>query len=205
MQYPWVGKHYSSKGNFFDGKKILIVGESHYGENPDNFGKSLPEITREFVADHLAWETGKRIPFFTRLVALLTGTWGSQDTKLADEIWHHLAFYNYVPVIAAVGPRMFDWSLWEKGEPEFNTVLEDLKPDAIIVLGYRLWQNAYYRHCDGTVDRMDTETKFVKTVFQEKLIPTMKIVHPSSAKYYKPMELHHRFKEMLSSMNLPTV
>ena len=204
MQHPWVGKNFGTKENFFGGKRILIVGESHDGKNPDNFGTSIPALTREYVAQHLAWAPHERTPLFTRLVALLTGNWGSQDRKLADEIWHHLAFYNYVPVIAAVGPRMFDWSLWEKGEPEFNTVLEELKPDAIIVLGYRLWQNAYYRHCDGTIDRMDTEARFVKTVFQGMHIPTMKIAHPSSTKYYKPMELHPQFKKMLSRLEVMT-
>jgi len=45
---PWVGSDYNTGGVF--GKKVLVLGESHYGDAPDQTDDTIGTI-KEFVYD----------------------------------------------------------------------------------------------------------------------------------------------------------
>jgi len=197
MQYPWVGNKYGILDNTLSGKRILIVGESHYTDDKKDIGKSIPNITQEVVRKYQSGEY--RIPFFTRISTMITGIPAWKNGEKSKELWNELSFYNYVPVIAASGPREFEWSLWGLGENEFNTVLEDVDPDLIVVSGYRLWDNAYIRHTDGSVSGGQRVNMVTMTKNKDKLVPTLIIRHPS-APGFSGMQQHSSFKELFDSI-----
>lgn len=180
MQFPWVGSQFKNPNNKFGGRKILIVGESHYSDN-ESIGQAIPDITEATIKSYIK---GASIPFFTKIVTFLTGVPASENNwSDIRNTWEHLAFYNYIPVVAAAGPREFDRRLWALGEVEYLTVLSEVAPDLIVVLGFRLWDNAYHRHTDGNISPGDRENNVFDTVAGEKRIRTIKLVHPSSTRF----------------------
>lgn len=196
MQHPWVGKEYNSPENIFRGKKILVVGESHYAD-VETIGLSIPGITIEVVEKY---KTGEyNIPFFTRIITMMTGKSADENGwQTVRDAWDSLAFYNYVPVVAASGPREFDHSLWSRGTEEFNDVLNDLRPDLIIVTGYRLWDNAYIRHTDGSIEGGQRIDMISNTIHEGRKIPTLVIRHPS-APGFSGLQQHNSFKQFYDS------
>lgn len=196
MQHPWIGPSYGEPQNRFCGKKILVVGESHYAD-PAFIGTSIPGITQEVVTKYQLGEW--RIPFFTRLATLITGVSAVENGIKAKALWDDLAFYNYVPVIAASSPREFNWEFWKLGVDEFNNVLKAILPDMIIVTGYRLWDMAYFRHTDESVVPGQRVKMVCNTKWGEKLIPTLIIRHPS-APGFSGLKAHSEYKLVFDSL-----
>jgi ABC-type Fe3+-hydroxamate transport system substrate-binding protein len=68
------------------------------------------------------------------------------DDYLSDEkrreFWDSVAFYNYVQEYAGESPdgTVTD-EMWSKAKEPFLEVLEELKPDALLVLGKKLSKN----------------------------------------------------------------
>lgn len=178
---PWVGHDYSSAVNIFGGRKILIVGESHY-DSPENVGTCSPNYTNIVVSNYVSDK--KRHSFFTNLATFLTGT-GPEVSRVSTRLtWENIAFYNYVPVFVASSARSFESkSFWELGEEAFEEVLRTLSPDLIIVLGLRLWDNTYYRHVEDRARRFDRRDHQPKTLIDGRRIDTINIDHPASTRF----------------------
>jgi hypothetical protein len=137
---PWEGADYRKHG--FRGKRVLILGESGY----DWPGRPVPlqDVTTYCIQEQL-----KEHPddpdrpqftkaFFTKLaIAFL-----NRPPTLADKrsFWDSVAFYNYYSEALLTGPGIAPPS-WTAGALPFETVLEHLRPQRIIVLGTRLWRN----------------------------------------------------------------
>lgn len=140
MFHPWIGTEWGQPGNALGGTRLLIVGESHYcsPEYPELVGRCAPETTAEVVED-LAIRGPYR--FFTGLTQIVSGrskrSMGQGEVKA---LWHALAFYNYVPVFVATGPRIRPTAaMFEGGKAPFADVLARLEPQAIVVCGRDLW------------------------------------------------------------------
>ena len=105
-----------------------------------------------------------------------------EDKKNA---WEHLSFYNYVQE-AMTGPRVSPTPEdFKNSEEAFWEILNELKPDLIIVWGARLYNNLPQ---EGK--QLEDLEVVVNDLFQKKdsleiwsynNIPIMPIVHPSSA------------------------
>lgn len=178
---PWVGHDYSSADNIFGGRKILIVGESHY-DSPENVGSCSPDYTNIVVGNYVSDK--KRHSFFTNLSTLLTGV-GPEASRLATRLtWENFAFYNYVPVFVASSARSFESkAFWDLGQEAYEDVLRTLSPDLIIVLGLRLWDNTYYRHVESQVRRFNREELQPKTLIDGRRIDTINTDHPASTRF----------------------
>lgn len=116
------------------------MGESHYcsHERPELVGQCLQETTGEVVED-LAIRGPHR--FFTGLTQAIDGRrkWSMSQGEV-KALWHALAFYNYVPVFVATGPRVRPTpAMFESGRAPFTRVLSHLEPQAIVVCGMDLW------------------------------------------------------------------
>lgn len=157
---PWVGPDYQGPG--LGGVRVLILGESHYGE----VGTEDPEFTIRVVTD-MAIETG--YAFFTKAQNLVEDRPGarlSRDDRC--RFWGQVAFYNYIQTFVGPRPRIPPTQfMWERAEEPFVSVLEELEPQVVVALGYRLSS-----HVEGSVP---ATIRFVKCM------------HPSSSRFrYSP-------------------
>lgn len=128
---PWVGEKYETEG-IEGGVQLLILGESHYGTS----GPDDSTFTRRVVANY--GQDDERHAFFTQTAKLVLGLTG--DDYLSDEqqrqFWDRVAFYNYVQEYAGETPGgTVTTEMWEDAEEPFLTVLEQLDPDALLILG----------------------------------------------------------------------
>jgi hypothetical protein len=79
-----------------------------------------------------------------RYWTLIAHTLCGQPTTRRDcnRTWHHVAFYNYIQEFsggrARIRPKRH---MWEAARSPFLAVLEELKPEAVLVVGKLLWEN----------------------------------------------------------------
>jgi len=59
-------------------------------------------------------------------------------------LWQSIVFYNYVPVLVATTSHVAPTpGMFALGREPFLRVLENVRPKAIVVCGYRLWSPMY--------------------------------------------------------------
>lgn len=175
---PWVGRNYETGGIF--GKKILVLGEAHLCDGCNDCGRVE---NAEECAD---FTSAKCIDFLLEgFTAPWTGTFRKFERSLVNretdldasrEIWNSLAFYNYVQKAMDSSRKSPEWVDFRNSEDAFFEVIDELKPDLIIVWGVRRmyanlpggdrWRegdkltienhdvkNGYYRLADGSEAR----------------------------------------------------
>lgn len=136
---PWIGKDYHD-GNEF-GKKILVIGESHYCEDCEDVNESdCPDFTQNLIQKLVDGKTASWTGTFRKFERSLVGH--ETTPEESARIWNSLAFYNYLQT-AVDGPRKAGTPEdYDKSEDAFYEVLNNLQPDAIIVWGVtRMWDN----------------------------------------------------------------
>ena len=134
---PWVGSRYAKVSR---PKRVLVVGESHYSNEPNP--KKVLQAKRELSAD----------PDFTRRViheCPVSGTWKSRTldnierfllggpAKNRAGLWSELAFYNFIQRPMEYGARIErpTWADWVLGWEVFCHVVGVLKPSHCIFIG----------------------------------------------------------------------
>lgn len=176
---PWVGRDYHSGGIF--GKKILVLGEAHLCGGCDECGKD--EYAKEcgdFTTRHcmevvMAGKTDSWTGTFHKFERSLVGK--QTDLDESRRIWNSVAFYNYVQMSMNQSRKQPEWVDFRDSTDAFFEVLEELRPDLIIVWGVtrmydnmpggERWRdgeelvidgynvkNGYYRLSDGTETRV---------------------------------------------------
>ena len=131
---PWKGENYQKGG--FNGKKILVIGESFYCSEEE----AVATLTDKTVNDYLAIRNGE----FRENNGGWTNTYLKFERSLVGEettpedsqkIWNSIAFYNYLQVPMS-GARESGLPIdYKNAETAFFEVLNDLQPDLIIVWG----------------------------------------------------------------------
>lgn len=141
--YPWIGPAYERMGFMGKGKKLLLLGESHYLKKDDEGNNN---ITRKIIHAH---SFGDKYRFFTIIGGLLNfenANHFSVEYKLS--LWHSVAFYNYIQQSVGTGPRISPTpEMWQQAEKPFLEVTDKLKPDGILIFGKRL--SAYVNKIQG--------------------------------------------------------
>ena len=129
---PWLGSDYSTGGVF--GKKILVLGEAHYTWEK---GRTLTsDLTVNCVTGIVNGDFTKQ--FWTNIAKAFIGKLPSQSDK--ERFWNSVAFYNYVQESVGYGPRVRPTpAMWLRSQQPFINLLDDLKPELVVVLGYQLW------------------------------------------------------------------
>jgi hypothetical protein len=130
---PWVGNRYKSEG--LDGRRVLILGEAHYGKPEEE----TSVFTRECVESLARGPNPTK--FFTIIAKLLLGVPAGTSLSHADrsEFWDRVAFHNYVQSFpcseSRVRPTPAMWQIAAQCLPE---VLMTLRPQFVLVLGRAL-------------------------------------------------------------------
>ena len=149
---PWVGKDYETGGIL--GKKVLILGESHYCDNEKCNGKcgfrDFPEggeecedFTKNAVNNYLNGIEGRWTSTYLKFEKYLIDIEKHSDYNKRDErIWNSLAFFNFLQVDMRKARKGGTPEDYEEGRIAFLEVINELQPDLIIVWGTsRLYYN----------------------------------------------------------------
>lgn len=186
---PWVGKNYETGGNF--GKRVMVLGDSHYLENKsDATSNDTLEVVETFLdpnRDFAGW-----MNTFTKFERAVFNKKLNQEEK--EQFWHSIVFYNYIQE-ALSGPRAdFDYGLYPKYFEPFIEVLEQHKPDLIIVWGQRLFDALPEGNGkDGiplNIDNIPYNKSWIYTLSNGHQVKLYAINHPSSSKF--PREYWHK-------------
>jgi hypothetical protein len=185
---PWVGEKYLSDG--YLGKKILVLGESHYGKEDE---ESDSTITRRVVEGFKAYKGGANydnsMNSLNRFTNIFMGQPADKETALG--FWDSILFYNYIQKLmkgprGGTRPTAEDWG---NSRQAFVELLNEYKPDVIIVWGKRLWNNitAIGRPGEEFLDGKCGKIYYYQTA--DKEIPALRLDHPSSPAFgYKYSE-----------------
>jgi hypothetical protein len=130
---PWVGSLYRNEG--IGGKRLLILGESHYGGPACDY----PTFTTEII-EEMALQKG-RLPFFARIQRLVVGGRGVFSDEERNDFWQRVAFYNYIQTALEVLGDRPTGEMWQSAQSAFIETLNELSPDIVLVLGIELRRN----------------------------------------------------------------
>lgn len=135
---PWVGENYET--GIHQGKKLMILGESHYCANPET--EATEDITIKVIEDLLdpfSEYEGYKNTYTKFAKAVVREKQFSDETK--KEFWQHVIFYNYVQT-AISGARVSPTTeQFRNSEQAFFEIISQYQPDLIIVWGKRLYNN----------------------------------------------------------------
>lgn len=131
---PWIGERYHEADLY--GLRILLLGESHYGKGDED-----SSFTERVVKK---WGQDNRHGFFTTIAKFILnqGKGGNLSAAKRRAFWEKVAFYNYVQEIVGKKARQRPTlDMWKRSENAYYQVLQQLKPDLVVVLGKQLARN----------------------------------------------------------------
>ena len=175
---PYVGKNYKSGGIF--GKRILVLGESHYCSKEE----ACDTLTEEVLQEYLNHEVNEGwMNTFKKFVRALVGKTTSSEDSF--QIWDSLAFYNYLQVPMADNRLAGTEEDYKNAEKPFFEVLDELKPDFMIIWGKRLWNKTpgtnWTLDTPVIVDNYENPVGTYMTPNGHKVITTPVYHHPSTS------------------------
>ena len=181
---PWVGESYENPRNIPN--RTLILGESNYTESPEQFN---PSIVINCVSDDLCGDDPQGFGrFATKLRRII---FGEQSNMKPEEFWPDVAFYNFVQYLVGDAARQRPTSeMWLESVPVFSQVINELKPEKVLVLGLENWRNLLKAVPHNTVSEFQSEL-----IVGEYKVLAGYVFHPSSSLTYS--EWHPRAKELL--------
>ena len=188
---PWVGKNYLSQG--YKGKRILVLGESHYCYELCEGRKCYTLCTKEKMKEDCFSQTEDVLEAFVHSYSgesyeqtflcferAILGKEATQEER--EELWNGVVFYNYLQFDQA-GPRKpIMPEYWAESELAFKEMLEEYMPDYIIVWGVRLYEGLPDwggKHSLLQISENDSTDVWTYTI-QGKKIPALLVHHPSS-------------------------
>jgi hypothetical protein len=129
---PWKGSKYGADNRF--GIPVLVLGESHYGDESKGRSTVTTEVVRRLAQEN-------RHAFFTKISKVLLGLDGKTwiDNEARGDVWEHIAFYNYIQCFVSTDPRVRPSpEMWAAARAPFLHVLNELDPKVVLVLGKEL-------------------------------------------------------------------
>lgn len=123
----------------FNGLKLLIVGESHYDEGEPPPAEQVSSFTSEIVMRWGANAEGYQ-RFFGNIYASFNDDGAHWSSGQFKRFWTSVNFYNYVQSFVPGQSRVRPTARQFSGSADaFHAVLDDLKPEAIVVVGQTTW------------------------------------------------------------------
>ena len=138
---PWIGSAYRQAPL---GKRILILGESHYDWDADNPIDRDAETTIKVLQDQMGYNKA----FWTNIVMTFLAHKPTLEEKVS--FWDSVAFYQFIQSSVGFGPRKRpSEEQWAAGETPFFEVLGFLQPQLVAVLGYKNFEKLPNRNAEG--------------------------------------------------------
>lgn len=141
---PWIGENYQQSRW---GKRVLVLGESHYQWDENQPIDNWPTLTVECVEGQIAEDAAQRDPpqrFWTGIAIAFLNPPPHHLPTLEEKraFWHSVAFYNYIQQCVGFGPYAEPTpEMWPQSLPAFQHLLDTHQPEAMIVLGRPNWWN----------------------------------------------------------------
>ena len=135
---PWRGDGYGQPNSLGLPKRLLVLGESHYGD------AARETITQEVVGQVFDPNIPYRYRFFTNLFNALCGKREATHRAL-EEFCHAIAFYNFIQDMLEKGARPTALQ-WEQSKEPFLECLDRLKPSHVVACGFTLWDNTPHKN-----------------------------------------------------------
>ena len=206
---PWVGKKYHSSG--YNGKKILVLGESHYcSEELKKGGRCYPKCriecmndvcftqTQDVVSDYIDEYRGDK--YQQTFLCFERAVFGKEISGTErEDFWNSIIFYNYIQFAQSTPRSNLRDETFNTSEEAFKEILKEYKPDCIIVWGCRLYSllpSWGGKDCVLKVDNDSTDI-FIYNI-EGKNIPAMKVYHPSYPKGKSWTYWHKFYKNFLN-------
>ena len=188
---PFIGKNYSNGGIF--GKKILALGESHYCED----GEVCSDLTTKVVRNYLTASVSERwMNTFKKFERALAGKTTTPQDSAA--IWESVAFYNYLQTPMGDNRIAGTHEDYQNAVEPFFEVLENLRPDVIIIWGQRLWNKTPSQNWTPedpvVVDGYANKKGFYSLKNGQKILTVAVYHHPSTS--FDWQYCHKVFKTM---------
>lgn len=124
--YPRVGSRYE-RSKF--GKRILLVGESHYRQNSswkaDYIGPGLTRWAVKYNRDNVNSIFGRTALLFKEHPSLC--------------FWDEVAFYNFVQFLIPTSRDRPSKEMFEQSQEPFLELLDQIQPDGVLSLGKTQW------------------------------------------------------------------
>jgi hypothetical protein len=175
---PWIGRKYEQG---FSNQRLLILGESHYDKWNGERHVLNKNITRQCIQEVV--DRKDCSDFWKYIEQALLNEVRSDGWCLSGGMpfWGKVAFYNFVQEAIPGGPREAppQKSLFQKSHAPFRIVLEQLRPDRVIVCGKRLWRNMENRYDN---DCYHNDVQAYRLIDGTK-VWCLATVHPSSGRY----------------------
>lgn len=173
---PWVGSGYTDSAH-----RLLLLGEGHYlTESESRY--DTPTLTKEIVGR--VRDGTHVLPFYTRTASTVLGVKSlGSDERIS--FWDRVAFYNYIPGVAASRARERPSSeMWAAAPAPFCAVLTQLRPRCVLVLGKSMWNAIRFAdgRSSGTCERADAAVRLWRSPAVDDMFATW-IAHPSSFGY----------------------
>jgi len=132
---PSVGCGYGSNNSLGLPKRLLVLGESHYGAEP------RPDITKEVVREVFDEDVPYRYRFFTSIFKAFCRSGREPTREALAEFCCAFAFYNFIQeMIVKPGVRPSQ-AHWEGDVAPFLECLKMWKPSHVVACGFELWDN----------------------------------------------------------------
>lgn len=201
---PWIGKNYSKNG--YKGKKILVLGESHYcTKQLSEGGRCYPCCRSENMKEDCHTQTQDTVE---SIIYEYDGENSTHKTFLCferavvgriltdeerEEFWQGVMFYNYIQFSQCKAQEPLHQDQWELFEKLFRQLLEEYLPDYIIVWGDRLYECLPDWGGKRSTIQIESGSTDVWTYnINGKDIPALRVLHPCVPKG-KNREYWHEF------------
>jgi len=187
---PWIGPEYNNNG--IDGLKILILGESHYGD------KEYEDVTSDVIRKYVI--SGQPYAFFTKIAKciLQIPVEDKFSMKQRTQIWNSVAFYNYIQTFIGNNPRERpNDDMWNNTEKPFRETINYIKPHVCVVLGCELW-----KHLPSPEEKLHSNgyETYIYNIEDGQKMFAGGVVHPSGRMSYG--QAYPRIKALINMAKL---
>jgi hypothetical protein len=137
---PWIGSKYATEG--FNGLRVLVVGESHYGDKRYERPTVTPEIVKALALGETHPNALQKLPkhrHFAKILAAVNNVSrsGLFSTNQRREFWSRVAYFNFVQEFMRATRKDPTPEAWARGTLAFREVLVALDPELVLCFSSR--------------------------------------------------------------------